>query len=323
LAAIGQGWRLALKYGGLVRRQHLGNRVFGSGPRIRALKFLGRALLHPRATAAWLAELERLPFDPVPPVIVKEMAEKIHRPYARHRLSPAGRAALLISHYQLLAARLPPATLAALVGGVELPLAHLVGTRSEDDRYTIVLGRDRRFHQQGELIVRLRDDVRGLPLSTLAINLKTDAAGRHLLFISGLQGPSPPLGKPEIVHATRSLNGLRPKRAVLEATYVLAQWLAVDAIIAVAKVNHVSTGQGRRWRDIRAEYDEFWLEAEPTLQDDGDFRLPPALPRRDPAEIPAKRRKEWLSRNARLEALTADTRAALMALAQPAADINS
>ena len=153
--------------------------------------------------------------------------------------------------------------------------------------------------------------------------LRLDSDGRRVLFISGLQGPALPVGTPEIVPATRTLDALRPKRATLEAAYALARWLKVDAIVAIAKANHMSTGQGRRWRDIRAEYDEFWSEFDPEILPDGDYLMPATLPQRDISEVAAKKRKEWQNRTARLEALAADVTTALDALAASTGDLGS
>ena len=310
---------LVLAYTKLAHDQHKAGGLLGSARLVRGAKFLGRALVWWRDTTRWLEMLEALPLAGIPPVVRKEMAEKIHRPYARLNLGTAGRTALLVGHYTMLSEALPGPVLEALVSGAELPLARLQGRRSPDDRYTIHLTRHRRFHQQGERVIGFYDESLQRALSTLCINLRLEADGRRVLFISGLQGPSLPVGKTEIVHATRTLDGLRPKRATLEATYALARWLKIDTIVAISKANHMSTGLGRRWRDIRAEYDEFWAEFEAELQPDGDFRLPLALPQRDASEVPAKRRKDWLARNVRLETLAAEVAAALDALATPQA----
>lgn len=319
--SISRKLSLVLAYTRLAHDQHKAGGFLGSARMIRGAKFLGRALVWWQDTTRWLERLEALPLAGIPPVVRKEMAEKIHRPYARLALGTAGRTALLLGHYAILSAALPGPALETLVSGVGLPLARLQGRRNPEDRYTILLTRHRRFHQQGELEVVFYDETLKWKLSVLCINLRLEADGRRVLFISGLQGPSLPVGKTEIVHATRTLDGLRPKRAVLEATYALARWLKIDAIVAISKANHMSTGLGRRWRDIRAEYDEFWAEFEAETQPDGDFRMPQALPQRDVSEVQAKRRKEWLARNARLEALAAEVAAALDALAAGAGDL--
>ena len=310
-------------YSRLAHDEHKAGGLLGSARLVRGAKFFVRGLLFWRDTCRWLEMLEALPLAGIPPVVRKEMAEKIHRPYARLGLDTASRTALLLGHYTILSAVLPGPALTALVSGVGLPLARLQGRRSPDDRYTIYLGRHRRFHQQGELVVVFYDETLACKMSTLCINLRLDSDGRRVLFISGLQGPSLPVGKPEIVHATRTLDGLRPKRATLEAAYALARWLKIDAIVAIAKANHMSTGQGRRWRDIRAEYDEFWSEFDPETLPDGDYLMPAALPQRDISEVAAKKRKEWQNRTARLETLAADVITSLDALAAGTGDLGS
>ena len=311
-------WLLVLRYAELIRTQHRGRSVFGSGPWARAVKFIVRAALWWSATTRWLEFIETGPLARAPDNVRKGLAEKIHRPYARRRHGIVKKVSLLVDHYRVLASALPPVVLATVVAGNKLSLAYLEG-RHADDRYVIAISRDRFFQQQGELTISLIDRVLNVSLANLAMNIMIDRNGRRALFISGLQGPSPPIGKTEVTQATRSLDGLRPKQAVLEAAYAFAHWLEIDAIVATSKHNHVSRTKGRRWRDIRADYDSFWVEFDAVVQPDGDYRLPQALPRRSVEEVPVKRRKNWLRRHARLKTLFLDVTTALSLLTKPEA----
>jgi uncharacterized protein len=314
-------WRIVMKYARLIRARHPRGAYIGSGPMPRAAKFVARALLQWSATTRWLAIVESPSLADAPDDVKKDLAEKVHRPYARRGLGAAGRAALLIDHYSVLEAALPHNVLAAMVAGIRLPLAYLEG-RDAGRRYAILVSRDRLFQQQGELAILLIDESMNDSLATLALNIALDRHGRRVLFISGLQGPPPPAGKADIKEATRSLDGLRPKHAVIEAAYALARWLEVDAIVATSKRNHVSQIGGRRRRHIHADYDGFWAEFGAVVQRDGDFRLPPAPPRRSADRVPAKRRKSWLRRHARLDTLGLDVTTALCLLARPETQVH-
>ena len=192
------------------------------------------------------------------------------------------RVALLMHHYRMLMGRITPAGIAALVAGSRIELIRLAG-REDNVGFSIWLSRKKNFAVQGELSISFDDDQLPRTLATLAVNIYVDEQGAVIFYISGLQGPPRPFGKPEIVRATRSLSGLRPKRAVMEVALILARWFQADVIVAVGRSNHVTATGGRRGRNIRAEYDEFWLELGGICGPDGDYRLPAngrvALPR--------------------------------------------
>jgi len=306
-------WCIVVKYARLIHAFHQPGRYFGSGSNLRVLKFVVRAALQWRDTLRWLLFVENSLLAQAPGNVKKDLVEKIHRPYARRGLSTAQRVSLLIDHYGALEAALPYAILAAIIAGERLPLAYLDG-RDAGRRYLIAISRDRHFHQQGELAILLVDDLMKDPLATLAVNIGVKCSGQLTLFVNGLQGPAPPIGKTEVKEATRSLDGLRPKHAVLETACAFARWLRADAIVATCKRNHVSQIRGRRWRHIRADYDGFWAEFGAVAQADGNFQLPLAPPRRSVEQVPAKRRKSWLRRQVRLDTLGLDVTTALSIL---------
>jgi uncharacterized protein VirK/YbjX len=319
---VRQKWRIVMKYARLIRALHRRGPHLGNRPVPRAVKFVGRAVLRWPATTRWLEFIESHSLAHAPDAVKKELAEKVHRPYARRGLGAAERAALLIDHYSVLEAALPRDVLAAMVAGNRLPLAYLEGRRDASRRYAIAVSRERLFKQQGELAILFIDELINNSLATLALNIAIDRCGRRVLFISGLQGPPPPTGNAEIKTATRSLDGLRPKHAVLETAYALARWLEVDAIVATSKHNHVSQTGGRRSRRIHADYDGFWTELGGVVQANGDFRLPRTLSHRNVDQVPAKRRKSWLRRHARLDKLDLDVTRALSILARPETEVH-
>ena len=305
-------WKRVLFYTGLVYDLHQGRAALGRGRLFRTIKFLIRTLIWWRPTIAWLEMMDTPPLCDAPEPIRKDWCEKIHRPYARLNLGVAERSALLIAHYKYLIPAMPRAVLMAILAEERITLARLAG-RGEGETYSIVLTRTRRLHHQGELLIVFVDDGSEAMLMTFALNITAGDDGKSILFISSLKGPSPPFGMPEIAHATRSLYGLRPKRAVLEAVYALAECLKIEAIVGVSKTNHVLYTEKRLKRNLNlhADYDGFWNELKPEVQADGDYRLPQTLPRRSLDEVPSKRKKEWLRRQGHLDAIRAGTAIAL------------
>jgi uncharacterized protein VirK/YbjX len=300
-------------YALLVNREHHDRARLGMSGLMRALRFAVRGAIWWSATSRWLAFIDTTPLAQAPDAVKKVLAEKIHRPFARAHYRVDDRVALLMHHYRQLMRKIPSQGLAKIVSGSRIELVRL-GGRGDDARYTVWLGRKKNFAAQGELSISFDDDRLGRPLATLAANVYLDGQGARVFYISGLQGPVPPYGKPEIVHATRSLSGLRPKRAVMEAARIVAAWLEADAIVAVGKSNHVTSTAGRRGRDIRAEYDEFWLEFAGVRGLDGDFHLPGRWPNRTADEVPAKRRTNWRRRHEHIDAIAHGTATALAAL---------
>jgi uncharacterized protein VirK/YbjX len=97
---------------------------------------------------------------------------------------------------------------------------------------------------------------------------------------------------------------------VLAAAGALAPWLGADGIVAASNGNHVGHSRQRR-RDVSADYDAFWTELGGCLRADGDYDLPIAPPRRSAAEVPAKRRRDWLRRTAAIDDLARQVRRSL------------
>lgn len=297
----------------LIVRYHPAGQFLGSDGRTRALKFLLRTMLWYRDTLRWLRFIESSPLHELEDDVRRELGDKVHRLYARRHTTVTDRASMLIEHYLILQAAFSSAAVREIASGRGLRLAGLEGR--DGGSFALVLRRHRLFHQQGELVISLIEESGAVPLATLAMHLRRRADGKAVLYLSGLQGPSAPHGRDEIVQATRALDGLRPKRAVVEAAVALAKYLNIDEIVATAKVNHVSTRRGRRGRLIHADYDGFWVECGATPLADGDFRFPLPIPRRDAADVAGKRRKDWLRRMERLDHILAGSAASLAAAA--------
>ncbi len=292
-------------YAALVSRQ--------TGSFLRGLRFWLRSNLRKDITTKWIGFIESSPvLSQTPESVRGVLVDKIHRPFARCAFGPCERAELLIHHYEIASELFPTETLARLVLGERLPLARIEDPKNGAS-YVFTLCREMLSQHQGELTFLMIDEKTDIPLSRLVINFSTDGKGRRILFMNGIQGPGSAY-KNTIVRVTRNLSGLRPKRALVEATYALSVWTKTERILAIAKANHVSQAK-RKWRrKIHADYDDFWQEFGAIPLPDGDFEMPLALPRRQESDVPAKKRKQWLQRQVILASIAAQTAQTLATL---------
>jgi uncharacterized protein VirK/YbjX len=144
----------------------------------RAIKFVVRSLFTWPVTIQWLDFIQATESLAAASNDVRAvLGEKIHRPFARHRLKADERARILIEHYKALATTFPSKTLFSLVSGCRLPLAEIEGKRSED-RYVITISREMPYQHQGELAIAFSNESLHEPLATLAINIIKSRNGR-------------------------------------------------------------------------------------------------------------------------------------------------
>ena len=217
---------------------------------------------------------------------VELVRTKFLRSFYSRRLSPVARLGRLKAHYDFLEAHFRDHLVRTLLSGVEIRLASMTG--KSGGLYDIGLAQHPRYRAEGDLTLFLRR--RGED----ALASLTFSFGPGTLRIGGLQGPQADDGKQRVVDATRDLNGLRPKGAVLSALYDLAAVFGVGDIEAVGMKNH-PLNDGRH--AVFADNDGFWAEQGGQATAAGDFRLPARLPQRALEEVAAKKRKDWLARN--------------------------
>ncbi len=292
-------WRLALAYA-----WHM---LMGGGVR-RAVRYLARALVSPRATGRWLAYVETGPVRQAPLAARLDLAQKIYRPLCRRDLGLTRRIDLLQAHYDSLADRLSASAIARLAAGRPIVLATLSGRSGR--RYHLTVARDCRFGKEGELTLGLRACDPDMALAVVTILIARPPGGGRLVSIGGLQGPARPHGRDDVVAATRDLHGLRPKRAAVAAACMLARWVDAGGIVAAANDTHVGHSLPRRM-PVHADYDAFWIELGGIRRADGDFDLPIQPPQRSIADVPAKKRRDWLRRATMLDDLAGQLRRSL------------
>ncbi len=150
-------------------------------------------------------------------------------------------------------------------------------------------------------------------LALLAGILATDKHGKQIFNIGMLRGPNKN-NKEIIIKATKDLNGLRPKQAVLHAAAALAAWLGAEEIVAPSSEKEIAMKNLFKGHKVLANHDPFWREFAQSPAADGIYHLPLPLPRRDESEVQQKRRKDLRARYEHIDAFSKDIKNALDAL---------
>ncbi len=252
---------------------------------------------------------------------VEMVRTKFLRSFYSRQLKPAARLARLRAHYDFLETRFRAHMVRTLLSGVEIRLGSMSG--KSGTLYDIGVAQHPRYRAEGDLTLFLRRRGDEVALAALTFSFASGAgsfasdAGSFAsgggsfaagegstpaLRVGGLQGPQADDGKQRVVDATKDLNGLRPKGAVLSAFYDIAALFGVTDIEAVGMKNHPLND---RRHAVFADNDSFWAEQGAQATPSGDFRLPVAPPQRALEEVPAKKRKDWLARNAHREVMSA------------------
>jgi len=226
----------------------------------------------------------------------------ITRSYAASNYGMSKKISLLINHYGILSEILNHDILKKILQGDKITITTLIG--KDGSSYSFNLGILPRYWREGGLTIFMSDE-EGNVLTTTTFNFGKKKNGPRFILISGLQGTK--LGKEKIVTATRMLNGLRPKYAVIESLYAIAVVFKIDQIIAVSFKNHVY--KNTKMIDmIHSDYNEFWAEIGGTVDKDGNFQLPNSLPKRSIEDVPSKKKKDWLKRQEYLEQIKNDSK---------------
>ena len=267
------------------------------------LRFIINSLAHPTLRAEWFAYLNsRLP-PGIPPGAATHTAAYTVRRYLRYWFSRQTKVNIFRNHYDILGQRFSPPLLGRMQAVSGASLGELIGKSGR--RYTVTL--HYAMTNEGEIEIRFSDVDLGAILATIRGTFDRQAADHLVFWVGAIQGARPPMGREDISRATRDLNVLRPKQVVLHAACALCACVGVETVFLPSKRNHVTRGWWRRWflTDIvSSDYDGFWQEFTTQRTAWGDYRLSLPLPRRELEDIRSKRRKDWLRRHARLDALT-------------------
>jgi len=228
-----------------------------------------------------------------------------HR-FIRHHLMLPHKMSIIAYHYAALKSRFCFWGLKSFMNPQGNRMAELTGRSGR--KYVVMLQTE--VSKEGMLRLCLIDTHLGIALASLLGILGVDKEGRPVFWIGSLQGPRPPEGKEEITYATKDLNNLRPKQAVFYAACVLAEWFGIEAMLAPSLDNLVSIKRFYKNRKIYHDYNSFWEEF--TNDKIGkDYRISLPLQRRQISEVSSKRRKDWLLRYKRIDAMSLSIKEAL------------
>lgn len=274
--------------------------------------FLLDAIAHPLFYRRWFAFLDSGLPPGTPEETMIRLALRPARRFMRRWFGRGDKADHLRCHIRTFDARFAPDALHSLRAGRGLSLVDLTGRSGRNYRVTVWVVP----WKEGDLTIRLVDSVLNKALATLRGTFGPGEDGNITFWIGALQGVMPPLGREAIAAATRDLNGLRPKQAVLHAADAICAWAGVRTMCAPGVRNHIAYRWWHMRRRLRTDLDGFWSEFTFVRTQRGDFVIPVPLPRRTIDEVPAKRRKEWGRRYARIDELTAALSVALDGLAR-------
>jgi uncharacterized protein VirK/YbjX len=280
----------------------------------RAVRFFIYAMLHKKEFSEWFKFIETKLPDSFSETIKVKLVLRVARRFIRPWLSLSEKSEILVCHYTTLIKHLSPSGLSVLLGKEAIQLAEFEGRSGR--KYIMEMASE--VSKEGMLKITLRNLEDYSSLASITGVIGIDDNKQKIFWIGALQGTPPsPNGKKAVIDATKDLNGLRPKQAVLHSICAMSEWLGIKKIIAPSLQNQIAIKNWYRGNDIYAEYALFWEEfTGGTAEVNGDYCLPLPLLRRQLQQVQQKRRKNWLLRYDRVDALALSTVEALKILQQ-------
>lgn len=171
------------------------------------------------------------------------------------------------------------------------------------------------FADEGPLVFNLfLADTRIFSLA-FALRFEHDAFIAHVGAVQGRNAGELPEVKEIYRELTHAAFSMRPRDLLIETFQMACQHLGVERIFLVS-----SEHQQRRdvifsvtRHEVHADYDAIWVERGAWRLDKSTFELPLHVKRRDAADIPARKRRQYERRYAMLDAASDSIAAALRA----------
>jgi len=265
-------------------------------------KFMLRSLTTPLSTARLLSELAKHPRLMQMLQVQPGLPCRLHRPWLMVNMDRQRALESLSWHYQTMSRQLPPTLINGYLSKQGVVLLTLAG--KNEQQFTIRLCADAFMDKEGEATLVFCDS-QNTVLAEMTFTL-CQFEGKATLFIGGLQGAKAHVPHELIQGATKACHGLFPKRLLVEAAMTLGTAFPVEQIVAVSNATHIY----RSWRyrkkkegKLLADYDSFWISIGGEKQDNGNFMLPLAMPRKPMEEIASKKRSEYRRRYELLDSL--------------------
>jgi len=162
-----------------------------------------------------------------------------------------------------------------------------------DNSYYMTLSYEGRYWKEGELTLRLTDNM-GINYYVLSFTVF-----RNNAYIGGVQGPDIDNGFSRL--ATKGLFGLRPKSLMLETLRFVLQSLSVNKIYGVKNRSHTYTSVRYLSKKIHFDYDQFWEEHAGVSYNKNLYAIPLYSERRKVEDLKRTKRKMYRDRYAWLD----------------------
>lgn len=272
-------------------------------------KFMLRSLATPFTTATLLSRLAAQPHLNEMLQVQPGLPCRLHRPWLSMNMPRQNAAVALTTHYQLMAKYLPEPVFNAWLSRRGVTLATLTGR--DEQAFLIRLVADAFLDKEGEATL-VFTDAQNTVLAELTFTL-CEFDGKQTLYIGGMQGAKSHVPHELIQTATKSCNGLFPKRLLVEAAMIIGQIMNAGVIRAVSNETHIYRSvryRRKKQGKLLADYNSFWESLGGSLAANGDFLLPLEMARKPMEEIASKKRSEYRRRYDLLDGLHAQTRSA-------------
>lgn len=284
----------------------------------KAVYFFFYAALHQKEFTRWFDFIETNLPDGFSEELKIGLALRGAFRFVRARLTLTQRLDILIAYYTTITQSFSKAGISTFFGNSGLQLSELTGRSGK--KYFMKMTSF--ISKEGTFRIMLSEPEKTPRLASISGIIGVDKDGQRVLWVGSLQGAmsyteklTATEGRQAVVEATKDLNGLRPKQAVLQAICSLALWFDVKTVIAPSYQNQIAIKNFFKGQKIHTEYDAFWEEYTGSATDSyGDYCLTLPLPRRQLADVQQKRRKDWQLRYARIDALSSDIAESLKSL---------
>jgi hypothetical protein len=207
-------------------------------------------------------------------------------------LNTCQRCQALQQHYQFVIAQFSPVVRQEIYATPGKLLAVL--PLAEVENFGLRLSCSRQ-EKEGDLVIGLVNLDTGAVMFTLAFSITQWAAEPKEIFIGGLQGNKLANDKEMIISLTRGFHGLRPKALLLFALQELCGRWGITRLRAVSDAMHIYRHWQKR-KQVASSYDEWWVESDGVLADDGNFDLPATFVPRDIATLKVNKRPVYKRR---------------------------
>ncbi len=264
-------------------------------------KFALRSIFLYPNTLHWLKQLVNYPLLGYYLARQTNLPCKLQRPYLSSSMNNKACLNALIYHYNFFTSHNAKFTYAFYSEKPYL-LAELSG--KHEKLFRIYIQSINKYAREGELSIYITDEANN-DLATLTFSI-VEYQGKSTLFIGGLQGSNSADARNLIQQATKACYGIFPKRLVVEAALIVANFFAIEQIAAISNEKHIYNNwrYTKRMKHMHSDYNNFWLTVNGIMNSQGIFILPNLIARKSLSEIPSKKRMNYRCRYALLDSMS-------------------